>query len=160
MDKLVSVSTIHRYSDLVVKVAKREIDLFFTNKAKRLAFAQEMIKKPDEYYRRILWSDETKVQGWPNSEKVLYRAPAGSHKTTPMKQNGGGGVMFWGCMSYYAWGPLVVCEGTINGDKYLELLKDVVIPEIEASEHDLIFEHLPTKSVKLSTSWHCSASKL
>jgi hypothetical protein len=35
---------------------------------------------------------------------------------TPMKQNGGG-VMLWGCMtSRRGWGPLTTVEGTINGD--------------------------------------------
>jgi transposase len=57
-----------------------------------------------------------------------------------MKQNGGGGVMFWGCMTRRAWGPLTTVEGTINGDKYLQLLKDVVIPEIRASEVPIIFQ--------------------
>ena len=37
--------------------------------------------------------------------------------------------MFWGAMTYDVWGPLTVCDGTINGTKYLPLLKDVVLPE-------------------------------
>ena len=37
-------------------------------------------------------------------------------------------------------GPIQVCEGTINGDKYLQLLKDVVIPEFEAAGRPLIFQ--------------------
>jgi hypothetical protein len=34
-------------------------------------------------------------------------------------------VMFWGCMTRATWGPLTVCDGTINGSKYIQLLKDL-----------------------------------
>jgi transposase len=57
-----------------------------------------------------------------------------------MKSNGGGGVMFRGCMTRAAWGPLTVCDGTINGAKYLQLLKDIVIPEFEATGKLLIYQ--------------------
>ena len=83
---------------------------------------------------------ETKVQAWPNGEIVFYRAPGNVQIVTPRKQNGGGGVMFWGCMSHHAWGPLVVCQGTINGEKYLDILKDYVVPEMESSPERLIFQ--------------------
>jgi hypothetical protein len=103
-----------------------------------------MMAKDDDYLSRIMWPDETKVQSYPNGEAVFYRALpvelGGTEVITPMKQNSGGGVMFWGCMTRRAWGPLTVVEGTINGDKYLELLRLVVIPEIEASNVPIIFQ--------------------
>ena len=103
-----------------------------------------MLKKDDYYLSRIFWTDETKVQAWPNGEIFFFRAPRGTSDEqkfrTPKKQNGGEGVMYWGAMTRYAWGPLHVVEGTINGDKYLKLLQEVVLAEFEASEHPLIFQ--------------------
>ena len=43
-------------------------------------------------------------------------------------------------MTRRAWGPITTVEGTIDGAKYLQLLKDVVIPEIDASEVPIIFQ--------------------
>jgi hypothetical protein len=57
----------------------------------------------------------------------------------PKVQQGGFSVMFWGCFTRNAQGPLIVIEGKINGPRYLKLVQDVVIPEINASDHDLIF---------------------
>jgi hypothetical protein len=47
--------------------------------------------------------------------------------------------MFWGCFSRRAKGLLTVVDGRIDSQKYLELVQVVVMPEIEASDVDLIF---------------------
>ena len=41
--------------------------------------------------------------------------------------------MLWGCMSFYAYGPLEAVEGFINGQSYLTMLRDVVRPELDFS---------------------------
>lgn len=143
----VAISTLHgylKYAKLERTLAKRKILLSEANRVKRLDFCKVMIEKDDDYLSRIMWTDETKVQAYPNGELVFYRAfpveLGGKEYVTPMKQNGGGGVMFWGCMTRRAWGPITAIDGTINGETYLQLLKDVVIPEIEASEVPIIFQ--------------------
>jgi transposase len=143
----VSIPTIHRYLkhvNLTRTLAKRKILLSEANRVKRFDFCKLMLQKDDDYLSRIMWTDETKVQAYPNGECVFYRAfPAelgGKEFVTPMKQNGGGGVMFWGCMTRRAWGPIRAIEGTINGETYLQLLMDKVIPEIEASTVPIIFQ--------------------
>jgi DDE superfamily endonuclease/Transposase len=141
-----SITTLHRYlkhAGIHRTAAKHKIVLSEANRIKRLEFAREMVLKDDDYLSRIMWSDETKVQAFPNSEAVFFRAKSneiGSEYVVPKKQNGGSGVMFWGCMTRRAWGPLVVIDGTINGETYLQLLKDVVLPEIGASTVPIIFQ--------------------
>lgn len=122
------------------KIADRKILLSEANRKKRLAFAKKLITWSDEKLHSIFWTDETKVQAYPNGEIVYYRAAEGVEITTPMKQNGGGGVMFWGCMTHKALGCLTVVKGTIDGSKYLQLLKDHAVPEFEASETPMIFQ--------------------
>lgn len=143
----VSIMTIHRYlkqTNLSRTLAKRKILLSEANRVKRLNFCKLMLQKDDDYLSRIMWTDETKVQAYPNGECVFYRAfpveLGGKEFVTPMKQNGGGGVMFWGCMTRRAWGPIRAIDGTINGETYLQLLMDKVIPEIEASTVPIIFQ--------------------
>ena len=105
-----------------------------------IEFAKNMLQKPDSYYKRIMRTDETKVQGWPNSEKVKGREIQKDTLKTSKKHNGGGGVMFWGAISWYAFGPLVIKHGYITGAKYLEFLKDFVVPEMRASNVELVFQ--------------------
>ncbi len=38
--------------------------------------------------------------------------------------------MFWGCISKLGKGPLLVVEGTMNAQKYIEILKSELIPEM------------------------------
>ena len=92
--------------------AKRNILLRDVNKAKRIAFCRQMLSRNDEELKRILWSDETMVKSYPNGEMVFYRARTDQPDiVSPRVQQGGSGQMLWGCMSYYAYGPL----RTING---------------------------------------------
>ena len=37
-----------------------------------MAFAKEMLSKPDEYLKSICWSDETTVKAYPNGEINMY----------------------------------------------------------------------------------------
>ena len=41
--------------------------------------------------------------------------------------------MLWGCLSFHAYGRLVAVDGHINSAKYLEILQDSAMPELDAS---------------------------
>ena len=131
-----AISTLHNYlkdMDWPRVAAKREILLSAANRAKRLAFCLDMIQRGPEFYSRILWSDETMVKTHPNGEIIYFRAYQNVDERLKVKQRkvqNEKGVMFWGCISRQAYGVLTVCDGVINGDKYLDLLKEVVVPEI------------------------------
>jgi transposase len=114
--------------------AKRNILLRDVNKIKRVEFCRDMLRKSDEELKRILWSDETMVKAFPNGEVVFYRAISKRDDiVSPAVQQGGSGQMLWGCMSFYSFGPLVVINGHIDGEQYLEMLQDTVKPEMDAS---------------------------
>ena len=114
--------------------AKRSIFLRDINRMKSLEFARFMIQKSDAELNSILWTDETMVKAFPNGKAVFFRANRNrSDIISPVVQQGGSGQMLWGCVSFHAYGPLIAVDGFINGDKYLELLKNVVRPELDAS---------------------------
>jgi hypothetical protein len=139
----VSVATLHRYlkrMDWPRKAAKRQILLSEANRQKRLEFCQDMLLKGPEYYNRIIWTDETMVKSHPNGEVTFYRAFVTDDPYIQPRIQNSFGVMFWGAMSRYAYGPLRVCQGTINGAEYLQLLKDVLIPEIQAAPFQAIYQ--------------------
>jgi len=94
-------------------------------------------------FTRILWSDETSVTAFPKNRKMTVWVHSTVRESdrpiNPTVQGGGFSVMFWGCFSRGVVGKLTVCDGSINATEYKKLLEDVVIPEINASEKDLIY---------------------
>ena len=133
-----------RRNNLQRRAAKRSILISDANKLKRVDFAMLMLNKDDEYLRSIVFSDETMVKAYPNSEIVYYRAPTElPHIISRRVQQGGLGQMLWGCLSWHAYGPLVAVEGTQNSKSYLSILKEVVLPELDAGRRlgvNLVFQ--------------------
>ena len=112
------------------------------NRQKRLNFAKLYVDDVD-FTNRILWSDETSVTAYPTQKKILIKVHSSSKESEipfiPKVQQGGFSIMFWGCFSRYAKGPLRVVEGKIDSEKYLELVQETVMPELATSEHNLVF---------------------
>jgi hypothetical protein len=105
------------------------------NVEKRLGFAHSNIEKyhlDNTRFDRILWSDETSVTCFPKAKKIALwvhsSVPIDDRPTAPTVKNGEFSVMFWGRFSKGAWGQLVEVQGIINGQKYLELLQNVIEP--------------------------------
>lgn len=141
----VSFKTIQRYMTVqgfeTVEAHHRPL-LSPLNQRRRLAFALKFYENIDKL-RRIMWSDEVSVSALPDKRKVYIKV----HKSVsdmnrpfvPQKQRGGFSVMFWGAFSFFAFGPLIVVDGQINKHTYLQFAKDFIVPELNASPHDLIF---------------------
>ena len=137
-----NVSTISRYLKkygMESKKAKSRIVISDKNKKKRLDFCKEMLKKSDEFIANICWSDETMVKSHKNGDLVLFRVPPGADWFTPSNESVGK-VMFWGCMTRHAIGPLVEVVGTNNATNYIATLKDYLLPEFQVSEYPLVFQ--------------------
>lgn len=115
------------------------------NRLKRVEFAKLMLNKPDEYLQNIMWSDETIVKAYPNGEITVYWDDECSDEridvVSAKVQQCGISVQFWGCMSFYAWGPLMEFDGWVDAQSYLEItLKNYLLPEMEASSKNLVFQ--------------------
>ena len=92
----------------------------------------------EEDWRRVLWSDESRFCFFRSDGKGYVRRPLNKsldpRYTRPTVKHAGGGIMVWGCFSRAGVGNLVLIEGTMNQKKYLDVLKDHMIP----SAHQLI----------------------
>ena len=79
-----------------------------------------------------VWSDETTVRKMPNSKHLLYHC----HTSTLQEdllvnaqiQQGGFGVMFWGCcFSFFGTGPLVSLKDNQNDYSFIQTLQDYLL---------------------------------
>ncbi|MEY3451992.1 MAG: hypothetical protein RL711_1820 [Bacteroidota bacterium] len=136
LDLEVSTHTIGRHLQKIGyerQVAKRRIVISERNRIKRLEFCREMVGKDDAFIESIWFSDETMVKSRPNGEVVFFRSAKNSQWFVPSNEGAAKSVMFWGCVSKAAYGPLVVVEGKNTAARYIETLKEYLLPEIEAA---------------------------
>ena len=91
----------------------------------------------------VIWSDVTTVRQMPQGKELKIRIHSieisNLDMINPQIHSGGFSVMFWGCFSKLGLGPLVAIEGSMNAQNYIELLKDIVLPELAAAGRPMVF---------------------
>ena len=103
---------------------------------RRLQFALYHENWTVEDWKRVLWSDETKINRIGSDGKVYVWKQRGESisdcTTTPtVKHGGGNNLMVWGCMGWNGVGKLIEVQGKMNADQYCEILDDGVAESFE-----------------------------
>ena len=93
----------------------------------RLDFAKKYKDMPLSYWRKVLWSDESKfnLKASDGIQKV-WRKPGEAYKlscTRGTVKHGGGNIMVWGSMAYNGVGKLHFIDETMNADLYISILE-------------------------------------
>lgn len=129
-------------------VTKKKKPLLSTvHRKKHLAFALRHKEWTVEDWKRVIWSDETKINRigsdgkqwvWKQiGEGLIEREVQGTVKF------GGGNIMVWGCMGWNGVGELAEVEGRMNADQYVDILDNHLLPSLEDSgipAEDRIFQ--------------------
>ncbi|CAB4485417.1 unnamed protein product [Rhizophagus irregularis] len=97
----------------------------------RLRWAREKRNWEDEW-KQVVWSDESRFALFESDGRVkVWRSPGEAYNKDciqPTVKFGGGSVMFWGCFGWHGVGPLVVIDGNMNSDDYVNVLANHFIP--------------------------------
>jgi transposase len=134
-----------------------------THRQRRLKFAQYHENWTVEDWKRVLWSDETKIN-WIGSDGKVYvwkqKGESVSDRTTipTVKHGGGNNLMVWGCMGWNGVGKLIEVQGKMDAKQYCEILEDGLVEsfeELEVEEGERIFQqdNDPKHTSKLATKW-------
>lgn len=140
-----TIRRILHHSGLRARRPRRKPLLKPSHKKARKEFAEAHQAKPNDYWQRILWSDETKINLF-GSDGVqhVWRQPGEEYQdkcVVPTVKHGGGSVMVWGCMSAAGTGDLRFIEGNMDSTMYCEILKEKMLPSLKKMGRKAIFQH-------------------
>ena len=109
------------------RVARKKPCANKINRGKRITYAKMMMEKPYDYWKHVLWSDESKFNLFGSDGKIMvWRFTMEGYDpkcTVPTVKHNGGSVMVWGCFSRSGVGNLCFIEGNMDRFLYHEVLR-------------------------------------
>ena len=93
-----------------------------------MEFAERHLAWTLDDWKRVIWSDETKINRFSSDGKRYVWKEAGEGLSDWLVEGtvkfGGGNVMVWGCMCWEGVGYATRIEGRMDGELYEQILED------------------------------------
>lgn len=101
------------------------------NRQARLKFAREHINRSINDWKKVLWSDETKVNRVGSNGRVYVRRLKCKENdpkyTMSSLKHGEENIKLWGCFSWYRVAPIVKIDGILDQEKYKDILQNHMV---------------------------------
>ena len=130
-NKSLSAETVHlklKKAGWKAVVKKKRPMLSRHHRKERMDFAVSHKEWTLEDWKRVVWSDETKVNrlGSDGRKWAWKRVdePLSDRLVQGTKKFGGGSVMVWGCMTWDGVGMACKIDGRMDGELYCQILDD------------------------------------
>ena len=161
----ISSSTICRglkKSGMKAVVKQKKPYLKAEHRRRRMKFATQYRNWTIEDWKRVIWSDETKINrlgsdgknwAWKKPQEPLQdRLVQGTLKF------GGGSLMIWGCMTWDGVGYAARINGTMNSQTYVDILEDDLLKTLDwygKEVPEIVFQqdNDPKHTSKLAKTW-------
>lgn len=147
----ISASTVRRVlkkSGLQAREKQIKPKLSIKHIRDRLRFAQEHKDWTIDDWKRVVFSDESKINRFNSDGRSWCWIRDGeSLQPRQVKQtvkHGGGSVMIWGCMTYNGGGSVIQIKGIMDQHLYRKILADELVPTVDEMEYtadEVIFQH-------------------
>jgi transposase len=165
MNIIVSPDTVRRAlkkEGMVSVVKKRKPLLLKRHFTARLNFAKKYQHWTVEDWRRVVFSDETKINrlgsdgrkwAWKRKDEALT-----SRLVQETVKFGGGNIMLWGCMTASGVGLSCRIDGGMDATLYTEILSGEMLGSLDLyglSREDIVFQqdNDPKHTSKLARAW-------
>lgn len=134
-DVNISVHTVRRRlveAGLNGRIMRKKPNVNKATRKKRLEFVVAHGHWTTREWKRVLFSDETKINRIGSDGKRYVRRPPKKELdpryTSKIVKFGGGNVMVWGSFSWKGVGPLYRINGRMDQDQYIHILENVMEP--------------------------------
>jgi transposase len=108
------------------KIKPDALPLTPIRKRKRLLFAKKYQHWTEDDWRRVIFSDETKINRLGSDGKqytwVQGKRPLQDHNTNQKYKHGGGSPFLWGCITSHGQGFMCKIDGGLDAALYCEIL--------------------------------------
>lgn len=112
------------------RTARKKPYISKANVVKRLNYANMYATKPDDFWKNVIFVDESKFNVFGSDGRRFVWRKANTalqlKNLQPTVKHGGGSLMVWGAMGANGVGNLVFIETTMDKHKYLQILKENV----------------------------------
>ena len=104
------------------------------HKKARVEWSEKQLAKSPKWWRRTIFSDEKKwnLDG-PDGNAYHWACKDIDPKYFSCRKQGGKSLMVWGCFSARGMPQLKIIEGTLNSDRYQQLIEDIMLPFAESA---------------------------
>ena len=134
-------------ANLFGRIARNKPHINECNRKKRLEFAMKYVDFRKEFWRDVLWTDESRfeVRGDNTKRKYVWRKPntaLAQKNIRPTFKSGRESVLVWGCFTYMGVGKIAFIDGNFKSNDYIKILEDNLPDTIShlKLEDDFIFQ--------------------